>query len=48
MRELNKLVISNNPKLTSIVTEYGDWDSSAMHYHAPFENVKNVEISSIF
>ena len=48
LRDLNKLVISNNPKLTSIVTEYGSWDSSAMHYHAPFENVKNVEISSIF
>ena len=48
LRDLNKLVISNNPKLTSIVTEYGSYDSSAGRYHAPFENVKNVEISSIF
>ena len=48
LRNLNSLVISNNPQLSSIVTENGSWDKESQSYNAPFENVKSVEISSIF
>ena len=48
-KNLNSLVISNNSQLSSIVTENGqDWDYSLNTFYAPFENVKSVEISSIF
>ena len=42
LKNLNSLVISNNPQLSNIVTEDGEWGTCA------FENVKSVEISSIF
>ena len=48
LKNLNSLVISNNSELESIETEDGKWDSKNETYHAPFENVKSVEISSIF
>ena len=49
LKYLNSFVISNNPQLSSIVTEDGQgWDSTLKTYYAPFENVKSVEISSIF
>ena len=49
LKNLNSLVISNNPQLSSIVIENGeDWDEEDQTYYAPFENVKSVEISSIF
>ena len=49
LKYLNSLVISNNSKLESIVTEDGqDWDEENESFYAPFENVKSVEISSIF
>ena len=49
LKNVNSLVISNNPQLSSIVIEDGgSWDSSQQTFYAPFENVKNVEISSIF
>ena len=49
LKNLNSLVISNNPQLSSIVTEDGQgWDSTLQTNFAPFENVKSVEISSIF
>ena len=49
LQNLNSLVISNNTQLSSIVTEDGQgWDYSLQSYCAPFENVKSVEISSIF
>ena len=49
LKNLNSLVISNNDELESIVTEDGqDWDSTNHTGYAPFENVKSVEISSIF
>ena len=48
LRNLNSLVISNNTHLSSIVTENGSWDKESQSYNAPFENVKSVEISSIF
>ena len=49
LKNLNSLVISNNPQLSSIVIEDGDgWDSLLQSYCAPFENVKSVKISSIF
>ena len=50
LKNLNSLVISNNTQLSSIVIDDGDynWDYSLNTYYAPFENVKSVEISSIF
>ena len=40
---------TTNVTLSSIVTEDGQsWDSTLNTYYAPFENVKSVEISSIF
>ena len=49
LQNLNSLVISNNSKLESIVTENGEnWDEENETCYAPFENVKTVEISSIF
>ena len=49
LKNLNSLVISNNPQLSSIVTEDSQgWNSQSQSYNAPFENVKSVEISSIF
>ena len=49
LKNLNSLVISNNSKLESIVIEDGQgWNSQSQSYNAPFENVKSVEISSIF
>ena len=49
LKNLNSLVISYNPQLSSIVTEDGQsWDSTLQTSFAPFENVKSVEISSIF
>ena len=48
LQNLNSLVISNNEELESIVTEDGEWDEENETWYAPFENVKSVEISSIF
>ena len=49
LKNLNSLVISNNPQLSSIETEDSQgWNSQSQSYNAPFENVKSVEISSIF
>ena len=49
LQNLNSLVISNNLQLSSIVIAGGQvWDSSHQTYYAPFENVKSVELSSIF
>ena len=49
LKNLNSLVISNNTQLSSIVTEDGqDLDYILNTFYAPFENVKSVEISSIF
>ena len=49
LKNLNSLVISYNPQLSSIVTEDSQgWNSQYQSYNAPFENVKIVEISSIF
>ena len=45
LRNLNSLVISNNPQLSSIVTEDGD---GYPDYTGAFYYVKSVEISSIF
>ena len=42
LRNLNSLVISNNPQLSSIETEDSEWETGIFYY------VKNVEISSIF
>ena len=49
LQNLNSLVISNNSELESIETEDGSsWDEKNESFYAPFENVKSVEISSIF
>ena len=49
LKNLNRLVISNNSELKSMEIEdgqgYGYFEDT---YYAPFENVKSVEISSIF
>ena len=49
LKNLNSLVISNNNELESIEIEDGqNWDKENKTWYAPFENVKSVEISSIF
>ena len=49
LQNLNSLVISNNEELESIETENGQyWDEENETWYAPFENVKSVEITSIF
>ena len=49
LKNLNSLVISNNPQLSSIVTEDGEeWNSELQSFNAACENVKSVEITSIF
>ena len=49
LKNLNSLVISNNSELESIVTEDGScWDKENETWYARFENVKSVEITSIF
>ena len=49
LKYLNSLVISNNSELESIMTEDGQsWNKEKQIWYAPFENVKSVEISSIF
>ena len=50
LKNLNSLVISNNPQLSSIVTEDGDggWSGNDSRNTGAFYYVKSVEISSIF
>ena len=49
LKNLNSLVISNDSELESIEIEDGEpYDIENQTYYAPFENVKIVEISSIF
>ena len=49
LKNLKRLVISNNCKLESMVIEDGQsWDYDNKTCNAPFEKVKIVEISSIF
>ena len=49
LKNLNSLVISNNSKLESIEIEDGqEYDIIFDTCYAPFENMKSVEISSIF
>ena len=49
LQNLNSLVISNNDELESIEIDDGEpYDKENQTWYAPFENVKTVEISSIF
>ena len=49
LKNLNSLVISNDSELEIIEIEDGEpYDIENQTYYAPFENVKTVEISSIF
>ena len=49
LKNLGSLIISKNYELESIEIEDGQlYDSKNETYYAPFENVKIVEISSIF
>ena len=49
LKNLNSLIISNNDELEIIEIEDGQlYDNKNETYYAPFENVKIVEISSIF
>ena len=49
LKNLNSLVISNNDELNSIeIEDCHGWDYKNKTYYAPFENVKIVEIASMF
>ena len=50
LKNLNSLIISNNPQLSSIVTEDGDggWSGNNSRNTGVGYYVTNVEISSIF
>ena len=48
LKNLNSLVISNDSELEIIEIEDGDYDEENDTSYDPFENVKTVEISSIF
>ena len=50
LKNLNSLVISNNPQLSSIETEDGDggWSGNDSRNTGAFYYVKSVKISSIF